>query len=101
MRQSLAQGKCGPWGVSFRMTFPWGARGAQSVKHPTVDFGSGRDLTNHELDPLIGLCAGSVEPAWDSQSLSLSLSLSLSALPPHVLSLCLSLTHTRVHAISK
>ena len=77
MRQSLAQGKCGPWGVSFRMTFPWGARGAQSVKHPTVDFGSGRDLTNHELDPLIGLCAGSVEPAWDSQSLSLSLSLSL------------------------
>ena len=34
---------------------------AQSVKHPTLGFGSGHDL--------IGLGADSAEPAWDSPSL--------------------------------
>ena len=34
---------------------------AQSVKHPTLDIGSGRDLT-----------VVSVEPAWDSLSPSVS-----------------------------
>ena len=43
---------------------------AQSVKCPTLGFGSGHDLTVHELEPRVGLCAGSSEPAWDSLSLS-------------------------------
>ena len=37
-------------------------------------FGSGHDLTVREFNSHIGLCAESVEPAWDSFSLSLSLS---------------------------
>ena len=45
---------------------------AQSVKHGTLGFGSGHDLTAREF----GLCAGGAEPAWDS------LSYSLSPLPP-------------------
>ena len=45
---------------------------AQLVKRLTLDFGSGHDLTIHELEPVIGLCAGRVEPAWDFLSLSLS-----------------------------
>ena len=53
------------------------------------DFGSGRDLTVHEFEPCVGLCADSSEPGacfgfWGSLSLcpspacTLSLSLSLS-----------------------
>ena len=38
---------------------PWGA---QSVKCPTLDFGSGHDLTVHEMEPHIRPCTGSVEP---------------------------------------
>ena len=49
-----------------------------SVKRPTLGFGSGHDLTARGFEPRIGLCAGGVEPAWDSLSLSLSLSLPLS-----------------------
>ena len=45
---------------------------AQSVKGPTLDFGSGRDLTVYEFEPCTGLCTDSVEPAWDSLSSSLS-----------------------------
>ena len=45
---------------------------AQSVECPTLDFGSGHDLAVREFEPLIGLHAGGVEPAWDSLSLSLS-----------------------------
>ena len=55
------------------------------MKHPTLGFGSGHnlrfpslgsghDLTFLEFKPRVGLCVGSVEPAWDSLSLSLSLS---------------------------
>ena len=61
---------------------------AQSVKHLTLDFGSGHNLTVRGFKPCIGLCADSGEPAWDSlspspslpcpYSCSLSLSLSLS-----------------------
>ena len=63
---------------------------AQSVKHPTLDFSSGHDLTVREIEPRVGLNADSTELAWDSVSpslsapplimceLSLSLSLSLS-----------------------
>ena len=49
---------------------------AQAVKHPTLDFGLGHDLVVREFKSQVGLCADSVEPAWDSLSLSLSLSLS-------------------------
>ena len=45
---------------------------AQSVKRPTLDFGSGHDLTVREIQPRVGLCADSVKAAWDSLSLSLS-----------------------------
>ena len=45
---------------------------AQSVKCPTPDFGSGRDLTVHEIEPHVGFCAERAEPAWDSLSPSLS-----------------------------
>ena len=63
----------------------WGAWMAQLVKRPTLNFGSGQDLTVPEFQSYVGLCADSVESAWDS--LSLSLSLSLSAPPPLMLSL--------------
>ena len=43
----------------------------KSVKHPTLDFGSGRDLKVRGIEPHLGPCADSVEPAWDSLSFSL------------------------------
>ena len=60
---------------------------AQLVKHLTLDFSSGHDLTVHEIfemEPHVRFYTDSVEPAWDSLSLSLS-----APLPTH--SLCLSL----------
>ena len=45
---------------------------AESVKHPTLSFGSGHDLTVHEIQLQVGLCADSMETAWDSLSHSLS-----------------------------
>ena len=59
---------------------------AQSVKRPTLGFGSGHDLTVREFDLRVGLCADSLEPAWDSLSLSLS--------APPLLALSVSLSHT-------
>ena len=56
---------------------------AQLVKHSTLDFSSGHDLTVHESELCIQLCTGRAEPAWDSFSLSLSLCPS----PAHALSL--------------
>ena len=54
---------------------------ARAVKRPTLDFGSGHNLTVRGFEPRVGLCADSVEPAWDSASASPlllpSLSLSL------------------------
>ena len=44
----------------------------QLVKHPTLGFGSGHDPIVGEFAFPIGLCADSVEPAWDSLSLPLS-----------------------------
>ena len=64
---------------------------AQSVKCPTLDSGSGHDLTVYEIEPRTGLCASSMEPAWGSPSLSLSLSLSA---PPQ-------LTLVRARSLSK
>ena len=54
---------------------------APSVKRPTLDFSSSHDLTVCEIRPRVRLYADSVEPAWDT------LSLSLSASPPRSLSL--------------
>ena len=49
---------------------------AELVKHLTLDFSSGHDLTLREIEPLMGICADSTEPAWDSLSpLSLPLPL--------------------------
>ena len=48
---------------------------AQSVKHPTLDFGSDHDLAVREFGPRVGLCTDSEELAWDSLSLALSLPL--------------------------
>ena len=38
---------------------------------PTLDFGSGHDLTVHGFEPRVGPCTDSVEPAWDILSRSL------------------------------
>ena len=56
---------------------------AQLVKCPTLDFGSGHDLTVREFEACIRLCADSAEPAWDSLSPSLSAPPTLA----HILSL--------------
>ena len=45
---------------------------AQLVKRQILDFGSGHDLVVCETESHFGLCADSVEPAWDSLSPSLS-----------------------------
>ena len=58
---------------------------AQSVKHPTPDFGPGYDLAAHEMKPHVGLCINSAKPAWECLSPSLSLS------APPLLTLFLSL----------
>ena len=62
---------------------------AQSVKHLTLDFSLGHDLRIHGIEPHVGVCADSAEPAWDSVSLP-----SLSATPLLVLSLFLSKINT-------
>ena len=56
----------------------WGTWVAQSVKHPTLDFGSGGGLTVREFDLHIGLCADGAEPAWDSLPLCSSSTCALS-----------------------
>ena len=62
----------------------WVSWVAQSIEQPTLDFGSSCDLSgSHGIEPCVGLCADSVEPAWDSPSLSLPL-------PHHVCMLALS-----------
>ena len=55
------------------MTTTKGAWVAQSGKCLTLGFGSGHDLTVHGFKPFVGLCADSVEPAWDCLSLPLCL----------------------------
>ena len=41
---------------------------AQSVKHLTLDFGSGHDLMVPDIESCVRLCADSAESAWDSFS---------------------------------
>ena len=55
-----------------------GAWVTQSVKHPTLDLGSGHDLTVCEFEPCVRHRADSVKPAWDSLSLPSLLSFSFS-----------------------
>ena len=43
-----------------------GAWVAQLVEWPTLGFSSGHDFTVRGIEPHIGLCADSTEPAWDS-----------------------------------
>ena len=46
---------------------------AQSARHPALDFVSGHDLTVLGIEPgMVGLCADSAEPVWDSRSILLS-----------------------------
>ena len=64
-------------------SFENGDRGvlvARSIRCPTLDFGSGHDLTACEIEPQVGLCADGVEPAWDSPSPSFSGACSLFSL---------------------
>ena len=61
---------------------------AQSVKCLTLNFGSGRDLVVHEIEPHLELCTDNVEPAWDS--------LSLTSAPPH----SRACTHERALSLS-
>ena len=58
---------------------------AQLVKCPTLEFGLGHDLTVHEIEPRVGLCA---------ESLLRILSLSLPS--PPLSSLALSKKHLNV-----
>ena len=51
----------------------WGAWVARSVKCMTLDFHSDHDLMVHRIEPCIGICRDSAEPAWDSHSLHLLL----------------------------
>ena len=59
---------------------------AQSVKRPSLDFGSDHDLTVCGFKPHTGLCADSSEPGAVSDSVSPSLS------DPPPFMLCLSLS---------
>ena len=59
-----------------------GAWVSQSVKHLTLDFGSGVDLVVRASEPHVGLGADSGEPAWDSLS-----SISRGSSPARALSL--------------
>ena len=54
-----------------------GAWVAGLVKHLTLDFGSGYDLKVSGIEPHIRLCTDSLEPAWDTSSVSAPLSVSL------------------------
>ena len=49
----------------------WGPWVTQLVKCLTLDFSSSHDLKVCGIKPRVGLCADSVEPAWDFLSPSL------------------------------
>ena len=68
---------------------------AQLVEPPALGFGSGPDLAVRGIEPHVGLCADSVEPAW------VSLSPSLSAPPLLALSLPLSLKINKLKKINR
>ena len=66
--------------IVYKNCICWGAWVAQLVKQPTLDFGSGHDLTVREIEPLIGSLLGIL-------CLLLSLSLPHSCSPHDCLSL--------------
>ena len=68
----LAQASSEQVGICQSLKCTWGAWVAQSVKRPTLDIGSGHDLTVHEFKPHIGLCTDGMEAVWDSASPFLS-----------------------------
>ena len=47
----------------------WGTWVDQSVKHPTLSFSLGHDLTVRESEPHMGIFIEGAGPAWDSLSL--------------------------------
>ena len=60
--------------LGFLQELPWrDARMAQSVRHLTLDFGSGHDLIVCEFKPCVGLCTDSVDPAWNPLSLKIKI----------------------------
>ena len=59
-----------PFFIANKKPMCQGAWVAQMVKCPTLDFGSGHDLTLHEIEPWVWLCTNSTEPAWVFLSLS-------------------------------
>ena len=61
----------------FLKTSLEGCLGGLVLKLLTLDFGSGQDLTVHEIEPYVALCTDSTEPIWDSLSPSLSTPLPL------------------------
>ena len=63
---------------TFKKSFQGGAWVAQSVKHPTLDFDSGHDLTVREFKLHVRLHTDGAEPAWDSLCASPPLACSLS-----------------------
>ena len=65
---------------------------AQSVKCPTLDFGSGHDFTVHGFEPHIGLCAVSARNLLGILSPSLSTPTPLMLSPSLPLSPSLSLS---------
>ena len=68
---------------------------AQLLKHPTLDFCSSHDLMVSGIKPCVGLCADSMEPAWDSLSPSLSASPLLMLSRAFSFSLSLSLSQNK------
>ena len=68
---------------------------AQSVKHPTLNFSSGYDLTACGIKPWVRLHTKSIEPSWDSLSPSLCPS------PSRVFSFSLSLSLSLTKWINK
>ena len=70
-------------GNTRKMPSGRGAWVALQVRCLTLGLGSGQDLTVHEFEPRIGLCANSAQPAW------VSLFFSLCPFPAH--SFCLFL----------
>ena len=86
MSQSFFAGKTN---LIYKIIHGRGIWAAQSVKCSTLDFGSGHNLMVCEFKSHVGLCADSVDPAWDS------LSPSFSDCPPLSLSLSLSLSQNK------
>ena len=56
----------------FIKIFNWGTWVAQLVEHLTLDFSPGHDLIVYDIQPHIGPCTYSAEPACNSLSPSLS-----------------------------